>query len=116
MQTGKLDLTGELSIKQGGSYSLPFTFVQSNHLPVNFEGCTAQAQIRRRYSDENETAFAVTFDADRTSGKLTLSLTSAQTAALEAANFVWDLFITFDTGQVWAAMEGTVAVKARVTR
>lgn len=115
LQTGTLHLIQGISIKQGGTYRLALIFMQSTGIPMNFEGCTAIAQIRRAFSSANATDFLVTFDPDRASGKLTLSLSPVQTAALVPGKYEWDLFIDFLGGDRWPALEGDVVVRARVS-
>lgn len=116
MQTGQLSLVDGLSIKQGGTFSLPLEFLQAGGTPYDFTGCTAVAQMRRRFSEAAATDFAVTFAANRLLGRLTLGLLAAQTAGLEPGKYEWDLFVTFPTGEVWAALEGDAVVRARVSR
>lgn len=116
MLTAQLHLTEALSVKQGGTYVLPLELLQAGGTPYDLTGCTAIAQIRRRFSEETATAFTVTFGANRLLGTLTLSLTAEQAAALQPGKYEWDLFLNFPGGQVWPVLEGDLVVRARVSR
>lgn len=82
---------------------------------MNFEGCTAFCQLRRQFSSLDATDFLVAFDGDRATGKLTLSLSAVQTAALVPGKYEWDLFIAFLDGTKWPALEGDAIVRPRVS-
>ena len=88
----------------------------STNSAKNLTGFTAIAQIRKSPSSSTSVSFSVAFDADRTTGQLTISLTSTQTAALEAGRYNYDVLITASGGDKTRAVEGIANVNASVSR
>jgi|SRR6056300_1936023 hypothetical protein len=104
-----------LSMDQGATFSTVITVYQNDSI-LNLSGYTAAAQIRKSYSSSSSTAFTTTIDSDTSTGKITLSLTPTQTAALEEGRYVYDLEITASDSTVTRPIQGTVIVRPNVTR
>ena len=106
-----------LSIEQGATFSSDVTVKDSNDNPFNLTGYTAAAKLAKGYaSTRTRTDFTCTIAADATSGVVTLSLTSTQTAALDAERYVYDLEITqTSSGNVTRVIEGIITVRPQVT-
>ena len=67
-------------IDQGATFSKTITVKDTSGNALNLTGFTAIAQIRKSPSSSTSVSFTVTFAADdRTTGQLTISLTSTQT-------------------------------------
>ena len=79
-----------LYIDQGSDFSTNITINDSAGAALDLTNYTASAQIRKTYSSSTFTGFTVVFDADRLTGKITLSLTNAQTSALNPGSYVYD--------------------------
>ena len=79
-------------------------------------GYTALAQIRKTYESTTATNFTVTFDSDRTTGKITISLSDTQTSALEYGRYVYDLVITDVSATKTRVVEGIATVNPSVSR
>ena len=84
-------------IDQGATFSKTITVKDTSGNALNLTGFTAIAQIRKSPSSSTSVSFSVAFDADRTTGQLTISLTSTQTA-LEAGRYNYDVLITASGG------------------
>ena len=61
-------------------------------------------------------AFTVAFNADRTTGKLDISLTGAQTAVVTAGRYVYDVLITSGASAKTRVVEGIVTINPRLTQ
>ena len=107
-----LPATRDLTIYQGDAYDHEASFVAADGTPLDMTG-TWRAQLRRSTSTaEPATSFAID-DTDAATGVLVLSLTAAQTAALTAGKYVWDLE---DTATASTYLRGQVEVIAQVSR
>lgn len=103
-------------IDQGATFSTTLTINDSTGSALDLTNYTAIAQIRKSPSSSTSVSFSVAFDADRTTGQLTISLTSTQTAALEAGRYNYDVLITASGGDKTRAVEGIANVNASVSR
>jgi hypothetical protein len=103
-------------INQGTSFSSGVTVRGSDGNPLDLTGYTASAKMALGYaSTRTRTTITTTFDADRTTGVITLSLTATQTAALDApARYVYDLDITASDSTVTRIIEGLITVRPNV--
>jgi len=107
-----------LTIDQGASFSSSVTVKGLDGLPFDLTGYTAEAKMALGYtSTRTRTTITTTFDADRTTGVISLSLTAAETAALDApARYVYDIEITFTADStVTRVIEGIITVRPNVT-
>ena len=103
-------------IDQGATFTTTLTINDSTGSALDLTNYTAIAQIRKSPSSSTSVSFSVAFDADRTTGQLTISLTSTQTAALEAGRYNYDVLITASGGDKTRAVEGIANVNASVSR
>tara|TARA_Y100000592_G_scaffold3268_1_gene4717 strand:+ start:2983 stop:3351 length:369 start_codon:yes stop_codon:yes gene_type:complete len=105
-----------LTMDQGATFSTVITVYQDDNI-LDLAGHTAAAQIRKSYSSSTSTAFTTAIDSTTSTGKITLSLTPTQTAALEEGRYVYDLEITKTADStVTRPIQGTVTVRPNVTR
>jgi hypothetical protein len=107
-------IKANLIIDQGTTYSTTIDIIDDNDMPIDLTGYTGSAQLRKHYSSSNSTSFAVSVDAS--SGILALSLTAAQTGALAAGRYVYDVELTNASNVVSRIVEGIVTVTPQVTR
>ncbi|QZI94464.1 tail fiber protein [Methylophilales phage Melnitz-1 EXVC043M] len=103
-------------INQHADFSTNVTISDSNGSALDLTSYTALAQVRKTYESTSATSFTATFDSDRTTGKITLSLTDTQTAALESGRYVYDLLITGVSGDKTRVVEGIATVNPSVSR
>ena len=103
-------------INQHADFSTTVTISDSNGSALDLSSYTALAQIRKTYESTSATSFTATFDSDRTTGKITLSLTDTQTAALESGRYVYDLLITGVSGDKTRVVKGIATVNPSVSR
>lgn len=103
-------------IDQGANFSTTVTITDSNGNALDLTGYTALTQIRKTYESTTATSFTSTFDSDRTTGKITISLTNAQTTALDYGRYVYDLIITDAVSVKTRVVEGIATVNPSVSR
>jgi hypothetical protein len=104
------------TIDQGSNFFLEVALTDLNDNPVNLTGYTFRSQMRKSYGSNSYTAFTVTADADRTTGKLYLTLTATQTSGLRAGRYVYDIEIVSAINEVTRVLEGITTVTPEVTR
>ncbi len=105
-----------LTIDQGANFSSDVTVKDANAAAFNLTGYTARAKMAKGYSStRTRTEFTCTI-GDATSGKVSLTLTAAQTAALDDGRYVYDLeIVQSGTGNVTRVIEGIINVRPNVT-
>jgi len=105
-----------LSIDQGATFTSDITVKDINGNVFDLTGYTAVAKMAKGYSStRTRTTMTTTFATDRTTGVLTISLTDAQTAALDAERYVYDVEIISGTGTVTRVLEGIITVRPEVS-
>jgi hypothetical protein len=117
-----------LLIQQGETFSRLITIKDGQTVPqpINLTGYTARASVRPTADSTTITcAFLCTFDPDRATGKITISLTDTQTSAIPTtgktaydkyAKYQWDMEIVDSLGSVIRLLNGGVEVSPEVTR
>ena len=105
-----------LQIDQGSTFSKLITVYQTDGITLqNLTGYTVASQVRKNYTSTNYTTINAT-NNDPTNGVIVMSLTAAQTAALKAGRYVYDLQITAADGTVSRTIEGIITIKPEVTK
>ena len=107
-----------LIIDQGASFSSDITVKDANGNAFNLTGYTAEAKLAKGYSStRTRTTMTSSIASDPTSGVVSLSLTPAQTTALDAPErYVYDVEITqTSSGSVTRVIEGIITVRPNVT-
>ena len=107
-----------LLVDQGASFTSTITVFNDDDSLFDLTGYTGASQIRKSYSSSSASAtFTVSFDTDRTTGKITISLTPTQTAALEEGRYVYDVEVTkTEDSSVTRVIQGIVTVSPNATR
>ena len=101
----------------GADYSTTVSVTDSTGSALDLTNYTAAAQIRKKYESASATvAFTVAFNSDRTTGKLDISLTGAQTASISHGRYVYDVLITSGASAKTRVVEGIATFNPRVTQ
>jgi hypothetical protein len=109
--------TTNLVIYTGTDFSQTFVLEDSQSNSVkDLTGYSACAQMKRYESSLKTADFTITFANDRTTGKITLSLSSTETLALKSGKYFYDLLLNSPTGNTERVVEGTALVKRSITR
>ena len=104
-------------IDQGTDYSTVLSVTNDDGTPTNLSGYTAAGQMRKHYASSTPTAtFVITFDTDRTTGLLTVSLAKSVTNAIPAGRYVYDVEITSSGDKTTRLVEGIATVTPQVTK
>ena len=107
-----------LIIDQGANFSSDITVKDANGNAFDLTGYTTEAKMAKGYaSTRTRTTITSAVASDATTGVVSLSLTSTQTAALDAPErYVYDVEITqTSTGTVTRVIEGIISVRPNVT-
>lgn len=105
----------EIIIEQGATFSTTLNVEDSIGTAINLYAYTANSQMRKSYY--SSTAYTITSNVTGTAnGEITLSMTAANTAALTAGRYVYDVKITSPSNVVTRVIEGIVTVLPSVTR
>jgi len=105
----------ELFLEQGSNYFTTITLDDVNGVAFNLTGYQAKSQIKKSYYSANTTAnFTITISAP-TTGAITLSLNSANTANIAAGRYVYDVVIKDSANTVTRVLEGIVNILPSVT-
>ena len=99
-------------IDQGSTFNAEVNLTDQDGDPLNVNNMTARGQIRRHYSSVTATDLTCTL----ANGMLTISLTSAQTSAMEAGRYVYDIELVDGANNVHRLFEGVATVTPEVTR
>jgi|TARA_R100000030_G_C3209978_1_gene113092 hypothetical protein len=108
--------TYNFTLEQGSTFSRQIT-VQENSTALNLTGYTARMQMRSTHDSSTiALTYTSTIASPASNGKINLSATATQTAAIEEGIYVYDLEIESSGGEVTRLMEGQVTVTPEVTR
>lgn len=103
-----------LLIDQGTTFELDLNVSSADGSAKNLTGYTVAGQMRKSYYSTTYTAFTANI-TDATAGQLEITLTAAQTSALKAGRYVYDVEIT-NSSETLRVVEGIITVTPEVTR
>jgi hypothetical protein len=105
-----------LYIDQGSDFSTTITINDSDGSALDLTNYSVLAQLRKTYSSSTFILFTSTFDADRTTGKIKLTLTNIQTSSLNSGLYVYDVLISDVNSVKTRVVEGSVNISPMVTQ
>jgi hypothetical protein len=106
-------------VPQGVTYPIKMRYLDANDVVIDLTGADIHAQLRKQYDQAvadidctiaNGKAF---LDVDNYFG---FTLSPADTSAVAATTYFYDLIVTTTSGDVTRAMEGTISITPEVTR
>lgn len=116
MTAGTFNFTVEL----GATFLQTFRWKDKEGDLVDLSGYTARMHIRRYVNSESPEVILTTENGRITlggaDGTITLSLSAAETSAVDIPNGVYDLELESADGHVTRLLEGTVTFSREVTR
>jgi hypothetical protein len=112
--------TNNFIIDQGADWFITVVYKNSTGTAINLTGYTAALQIRDTYADST-TDLSLTSPSGGivitgATGTISITATAAQTAAIAAGTYVYDLEITSSGGIVTRLIQGRISVSPQVTR
>ena len=110
-------MISNLTIDQGASFKAEIDVKDSDGDALNLTGYTGAGQMRKTYSSSSKVDFTVEFKDPRSSGTLSILLSAAQTNAIKAGRYVYDVEVTKTSdSEVTRVIEGQIDVTPGVTR
>ena len=104
-----------ITIDQGTTFSLTINLTNDDGSAKNLANYSIASQMRKSYEATTKTDFT-TAKVDA-SGEVTISLTAAQTTAVKAGRYVYDVEITGTSPvETLRVLEGLVTVTPQVTK
>jgi hypothetical protein len=109
-------ITHNFQIDQYANFIATITVNDSYHSPINLASYTLTSSLKRSTESTTTTDFAIT-ETDAANGKITMELTSDQTALLSKGTYYYDLVLTHDTtDDAIRALYGYARISEGVTR
>ena len=106
-----------LVINSGSDFSQSFTLEGSDdNSPLNLTDYEVDAQMRKWSGSSTAITFATSVEFPSTSGKILISLSSADTVNIRPGRYVYDIVITDSFEVKSRVIEGMVLVREGVTR
>lgn len=118
MSAGKYNIEIEKKATFTRDFTLYSTYISAGNagnVKLDLTGATVAAKIKRKASDAAALATFSTAVVDAEEGIFRISLSAAQTAALNFDVGVYDVLITFPSGVVEKFIEGNVVLGKTVT-
>jgi len=107
--------TYNISIEQGSTWSLRLEVDQSAGVDRDLTGFTTASKIGKSYYDTSPITMTTAW-VIQNQGIFTISLSAAQTAALDAAHeYVYDVEITDSSGVVTRLIQGRATISPGIT-
>ena len=102
-------------IDQGCDYSITIDVTDAAGNVLDMTDYTAEGQIRKTYSSSTVTdSFSTAIN--EVGGQVNISLSSTQTAAIEAGRYVYDVIVTDPNDESVRIIEGQAIITPGVTR
>ena len=109
-------IIANLFIDQGTDFTLQLSVVDTAGTAKNLTGATITAQARKDFTSANPTATFTTAVTNAIGGICTISLSAAQTAAIKAGRYVYDVNVFDSANTTIRAVEGLMTIRPEVTR
>tara|TARA_B100001758_G_scaffold41951_1_gene33122 strand:- start:73 stop:423 length:351 start_codon:yes stop_codon:yes gene_type:complete len=108
-----------LVIHTGTDFKQTFIFEnESSNSALDLTGYTGSGQIKRYDSSSKAADLTLDFGnaEQRTTGKITVEMSSTVTSDLKSGRYFYDIRLTNANGKIEKVVEGVVIVKQSVTR
>jgi len=104
-----------ITIDQGTDFSSNIDVTDADGDVVNLTGYTVKGQIRKTYTSSTAVDFTCAV-SNAAAGIVSIALTAAQSNAMKAGRFVYDVEITASGGAKTRVLEGQVEITPGVTQ
>jgi hypothetical protein len=102
------------TLEKGTDFETELNLTEDDGSPLNLVGYVGSAKIRKYPTSPRYKSFTITF-IDRERGRVKISLSSTQTAGLEAGRNYYDMFLTDIVGKIRKVIEGNIIVNESAT-
>lgn len=99
-----------LVIEQGTDYYATFTVTNDDGTPLNLSGFTGTCKMKRTYSSLSTPINLTLGYVSRSAGKISISMSATQTAALKARRYVYEIVLISPNNIKARVIEGLVEV------
>lgn len=104
-----------LVVDQGSTFSVTISVLDADGNTVDLSNYSGAAQMRKHYTSNTATSFAVTLGG--ANGTVSLAMNASTTANISSGRYVYDVEITDSSTQsITRIIEGIVTVTPNVTR
>ena len=104
-----------LTVDQGSDFDASVDVIDGDGNAVDLSTYTYSGQIRKTYNSLTAVDFTISVGAEQVY-TLNISLTAAQTNAMKAGRYVYDVEVVSPSGVVTRVIEGQVELTPSVTR
>lgn len=106
-----------LEIYKGESFSIVIALTDSANAPIDLTGASITAICKDKSTNNTIFTFTNNITSPSTDGEFTLSLSAFTSETLTASsNYIYDVKITFSTGEIVKWISGSVYIKEMVTQ
>jgi hypothetical protein len=108
-----------LTFSQGATWKLALAYNNSDGDPIDLTNYSARMQARPAYTSDDvvlNLANGSGITLGGTAGTINLLVAATATAAIGAAQYVYDMELVSGSGEVTRLIEGTLVVTPEVTR
>lgn len=106
----------ELFLEQGSTFNTVITLDGTDGESFNLIGYTAASQMRKSFYSSNAAATFTVSTGNGTDGSIVMSLAANTTANIAAGRYVYDVYVTSESGYRSRVLEGIVNVSPQVTK
>ena len=104
-------IKANLYIDQGCDFSYPINLIDNNQNPLNVTPYTANAQMKKFYTDAN----SYPFTTNLVNGSITIAMNAANTANIAMGRYVYDVILYNSTSNTTVRIvEGIVTINPGV--
>tara|TARA_B100000900_G_scaffold414110_1_gene439861 strand:+ start:1477 stop:1815 length:339 start_codon:yes stop_codon:yes gene_type:complete len=103
-------------IEQGTDFEATFSIVQSDGTALNLTNKSVSSKMRKHHSSLGSIGFGITFGTQPDQGKITISLTDAQSGIITAGRYNYDVIVNNDvSGKKEKVITGQALVNPTIT-
>lgn len=113
MEAGKFNMLIEKKATFRQDFTIFNTYDEKTNTGtvMDLTGVTVSAKIKLKIADSSPVlTFTTSLVTDGSDGVIRLELSAAQTSSIAWAQAVYDVLLTFPSGDVWKYIEGTINV------
>lgn len=105
-----------LVIEQGTDFSRTFSLKRSDGSPLDLSNYTFDVKMRKWTGSAGYISFATTSNVNPAAGRLTISLTNAQTGIITSGRYNYDILVeNTNTSEISKVITGQITVNSTVS-